>query len=582
MAILDQTSGVAYATLSDAIRYSDAGDVIAVSAGLYTEDLATVYHSLTIEGVGGMVQLQAPGGMPDNGKAILVDDAPTLTLDHLEFSGASDADGNGAGIRFESGGTLTVSNCWLHDNQDGLLAGAIRRRHARRHRFRVQQQRRRIRLHPQHLCRRHRRIRRHRQLFPRRPRRPRDQEPRRGQQYHRQPHRGRGRPPTPAIRSTCRTAATDTVNGNTVEKGADAQNWTFLHFGGEQFPTAADASLQVEGNVFVADETGGPPNLVRNQTSGPAGLAAPVTIARQHPLRHRPRPVVQRRRGRRRQHLRPAAGTSRSTPSHPFSMNCFAEGTRIATPTGERPIETLRAGDRVRTHSGDSVPILWIGGRDCDAAAVAAHRQLRPVRIAPHALAPGVPARPLWVSPEHALLVAGVLVPAAALVNGVSITRGASAAIGYLHLQLDQHDLLVAEGCPAESFLRDAAHPMPLPRLQSGARLDRIWHEIALRAGVPPRRPAGPLRGHVERIESGAEGWTVEGWATTGGAPLVLDVVMDGAPPRAVLANRYRADLDHAGVGEGCCGFRLALPPGVRNIRVLHAGAAMPVTDLPC
>src|SRR5205085_2158591 len=45
-----------------------------------------------------------------------------VTIDHLEFAGAAVSDGNGAGIRYQ-GGTLTVTNSWFHDNQDGILGG---------------------------------------------------------------------------------------------------------------------------------------------------------------------------------------------------------------------------------------------------------------------------------------------------------------------------------------------------------------------------------------------------------------------------------------------------------------------------
>src|SRR5882757_1680486 len=124
ISIVDQTSGATYATLSDAITSSAAGDVITVSAGTYTEDFPKIRHSLTIEGVGGLAHL-VPLGSPSNGQGILVIDAPSVTLDHLELSGAAVPDGNGAGIRFETGSNLVITNSWLHDNQDGLLANDV-------------------------------------------------------------------------------------------------------------------------------------------------------------------------------------------------------------------------------------------------------------------------------------------------------------------------------------------------------------------------------------------------------------------------------------------------------------------------
>ena len=57
---------------------------------------------------------------PPNGKAILVTNTD-VTLDNISFSGAKVADGNGAGVRYQSG-NLTINDCYFYNNQDGLLA----------------------------------------------------------------------------------------------------------------------------------------------------------------------------------------------------------------------------------------------------------------------------------------------------------------------------------------------------------------------------------------------------------------------------------------------------------------------------
>src|SRR6185295_13285067 len=101
MTITNVTTGATYATVSESISNSSAGDVIQVSAGTYSEDFPKITHSLTIQGVGGLAHL-TPIGSPSNGQGILVIDAPDVTLDHLELSGAAVPDGNGAGIRFET------------------------------------------------------------------------------------------------------------------------------------------------------------------------------------------------------------------------------------------------------------------------------------------------------------------------------------------------------------------------------------------------------------------------------------------------------------------------------------------------
>ena len=119
MATLTVGSNQQFNTIAAAVAASKDGDVIAVEAGTYTNDFATATTKITIEGVGGMVNLVATTA-PPNGKAILVT-TTDVTLDHLSFSGAAVADGNGAGIRYE-GGNLVVNACLFTNNQDGLLA----------------------------------------------------------------------------------------------------------------------------------------------------------------------------------------------------------------------------------------------------------------------------------------------------------------------------------------------------------------------------------------------------------------------------------------------------------------------------
>ena len=119
--------GQQYATLAAAVAASQNGDVIQVQAGTYTNDFATISTSITIEGVGGMVNLVATEP-PPNEKGILVigtaTSSPTVTLDNIEFSGAaisSAQGGNAAGVRYQSG-NLTINDCYFHNNQNGLLA----------------------------------------------------------------------------------------------------------------------------------------------------------------------------------------------------------------------------------------------------------------------------------------------------------------------------------------------------------------------------------------------------------------------------------------------------------------------------
>ena len=132
---------------------------------------------------------------------------------------------------------------------------------------------------------------------------------------------------------------------------------------------------------------------------------------------------------------------------------CYCTGTLILTDRGEVPVEALSVGDQVVTASGERRAIRWIGHRRTQIARHPQPERVRPVRILAGAIAPGVPSRDLRVSPGHAVAVDGVLVKAGRLVNGASILRESIASVTYWHVELDSHDLLVADGMPAESYV---------------------------------------------------------------------------------------------------------------------------------
>ena len=108
-----------FGTIEGAVAASAAGDTVQVAAGTYTNDFVTITHDLTLQAVGGQVNMVATVS-PPNGKAIL-DTSGNVTITGFAFSGAVVGDGNGAGIRYESG-NLTLNDDYFHNNQDGLLA----------------------------------------------------------------------------------------------------------------------------------------------------------------------------------------------------------------------------------------------------------------------------------------------------------------------------------------------------------------------------------------------------------------------------------------------------------------------------
>src|SRR5437763_3522099 len=135
---------------------------------------------------------------------------------------------------------------------------------------------------------------------------------------------------------------------------------------------------------------------------------------------------------------------------------CYCRGTLILTEDGEAPVERLRIGDRVMTRSGKAQPIKWIGRRSYSGRFALGQAQILPICITAGALDDGVPRRDLWISPNHALYLEGVLIEAQDLVNGVSIYQAERIEeIEYFHIELDRHDVIVAEGAWAESFISD-------------------------------------------------------------------------------------------------------------------------------
>ncbi len=160
------------------------------------------------------------------------------------------------------------------------------------------------------------------------------------------------------------------------------------------------------------------------------------------------------------------------------------------------------------TSSGKARPIRWIGKQGYSGRFAAGNADVLPIQIKQGALADNVPKRDLWVSPLHAMYLDGVLIPAWALVNGVSIVQATRVdMVEYFHLELETHDVIVAEGAFSESFVDDGSRGMfhnaatyraiypaatpkaaryCAPRIEDGEQLqtapDRIATRLALRA----------------------------------------------------------------------------------------------------
>lgn len=267
---------------------------------------------------------------------------------------------------------------------------------------------------------------------------------------------------------------------------------------------------------------------------------------------------------------------------------CYLKGTRIrAVRDGEQAdieVETLAIGDMVVTASGAVRPVRWLGSRSYAGRFANANPALLPICFKADAFAEGVPSRDLWVSPAHAMFLDGVLVPASALVNGRSVVKAERVeSIEYWHVELDSHDVLLAENTPAESYVEDrnrgifhnaqsfvardqasvavAEAEFCAPRVEGGQQVAALRKRIAERAGLSDDagRLFGDLLGYVDHCD----GAIVSGWAQDTlhpDAPVCLDVVVDGEIVALLYADQHRGDLAPAGIGDGCHAFSMALP----------------------
>ncbi len=151
---------------------------------------------------------------------------------------------------------------------------------------------------------------------------------------------------------------------------------------------------------------------------------------------------------------------------------CFARGTLIRTTTGDIAVEDLEAGNRLVLAGGGEAAITWIGRRRVHLARHPRPETVAPIRIQPGALDGQVPHRALRVSPDHAVLLDGVLVPAGLLVNGGTIDREDVDTVEYFHVEVAGHAVLLAEGAPAETYLDTGNRGMfanaPIVVLQPG------------------------------------------------------------------------------------------------------------------
>jgi hypothetical protein len=231
---------------------------------------------------------------------------------------------------------------------------------------------------------------------------------------------------------------------------------------------------------------------------------------------------------------------------------CYVRGTRISTPAGEVPVEELRTGDAVVVASagspspGAAEPIRWIGRRHIDCLRHPRPADVWPVRVEAGAFRDNVPERDLFLSPDHAVFLDGVLIPIRHLINDTTVAQEPRDKVEYWHIELARHGVLLAEGLPAESYLdtgnRHAFGNGPVEALYPafGSTADNAWANNA----CAPLVESGPI---LEALRARlADRAALLGYGVSG----VLDIPLDAAGCTSAL-----------------------VPPDVRTLRLVSASA---------
>ncbi|AFV99663.1 hypothetical protein BAR24_08415 [Gluconobacter oxydans] len=204
---------------------------------------------------------------------------------------------------------------------------------------------------------------------------------------------------------------------------------------------------------------------------------------------------------------RRAKDATHPAASKDFTEACFLPGSLIATPEGERRVESLAINDLVLTSEGLPEKLVWVGKSQCTVRPDLADDLAGwPIRIRAGAIADHLPHTDLLVTAEHCIFLNGGLIPARMLVNGISIMWDRSIrSYEYFHIETEPHALISANGLLTESYFdtgdrqvfqqtgqiaalrsiqkdweKDAAAPLVTSRSQT----EDVWKAIAARAGV--------------------------------------------------------------------------------------------------
>lgn len=240
---------------------------------------------------------------------------------------------------------------------------------------------------------------------------------------------------------------------------------------------------------------------------------------------------------------------------------CFTPGTLILTPAGEVPVETIRPGDMVQTMDNGPKRVRWIGRRDVDHESLRKHVALRPVLIREGVFGNR---RPLLVSQQHRMLINTGIVSGnpdegdalirakhvAEYLGGAARIAKGKRRVTYIHLLLETHEILFAEGAATESLFPGPATLNGVSR-EDWAEIELLFPDLSRTVSTksvsnafdltPMARPLFPRREVIELAKAldGRAPWRRgeslgRAWVAPGSTPVLADPVFtrSGAPTR--------------------------------------------------
>src|SRR6266478_2858677 len=179
------------------------------------------------------------------------------------------------------------------------------------------------------------------------------------------------------------------------------------------------------------------------------------------------------------------------------STRCLLKGTKLSTPSGDRPVQELRIGDEVQTLAGRKT-IKWIGyNKFTKEEGRAWQDSIMPIRVMRFAIDDHTPHSDLYLSPLHCIFFNEALIPVKHLINGTSVAHGAPSdmsAIEYYHIDLDTHEVLYAEGALVESFFDGYSEREYFSNFVEYERLYGAERQ-------PKMTPFAPIHGYFNRRE---------------------------------------------------------------------------------